>query len=90
MPSVKDTVQAKIQGKKVMVFSKSYCPYCAKAKKVLEALKKSGQLKAEDVEVWEIENEKDCDAIQDALKSISKVRSVSHYRSACFRWCSWV
>jgi len=81
MPSAKDTVQAKIQGKKVMVFSKTHCPYCTKARKVIDALKKSGQLKAEDVEVWEIEKEKDCNAIQDALESISGKRSVSHQPS---------
>ncbi|GAA5967680.1 hypothetical protein JCM11641_005733 [Rhodosporidiobolus odoratus] len=38
MPA-KDTVEAKISGgKNVVVFSKSYCPYCNKTKQLLQSL----------------------------------------------------
>jgi thioredoxin-related protein len=30
------TFDTKIAGKKVMIFSKSYCPYCTKAKQVFK------------------------------------------------------
>ena len=73
MSSAKEKVEAKIKGKKVMVFSKSYCPYCKKAKDVL----KKYNLKAEEYEVWEIENEPDCQAIQAELKKITGASSVS-------------
>lgn len=35
MSAVKDSVQADIKGNDVMVFSKSYCPYCTRAKEAL-------------------------------------------------------
>ena len=76
MSNVKVLVDRKIAGKKVMVFSKSYCPFCTKAKKVLA--KHLGQdLSEEDYEVMEIENNPDCDAIQDYLKQLTGGRSVS-------------
>ncbi|KAJ3021596.1 Glutaredoxin-1 [Thoreauomyces humboldtii] len=34
----KDTVESAIKGNKVAVFSKSYCPYCKKAKALLASL----------------------------------------------------
>ena len=33
-----DLVQSLIAGSRVMVFSKSYCPYCAKAKTALQSV----------------------------------------------------
>ena len=33
-----DLVQSLIAGSRVMVFSKSYCPYCAKAKSALQSV----------------------------------------------------
>ena len=71
MPNVKEKVDGKIAGKKVMVFSKSYCPYCTKAKKAL-----ANYNLGDDLEIWEIENESECDAIQDYLKSVTGGRSV--------------
>ncbi|XP_045210347.1 uncharacterized protein LOC123561804 [Mercenaria mercenaria] len=56
-------IEDKIDSKKVMVFSKSYCPYCAKAKKVFENLK----LSPEEYEVWEIDKESNCNEIQTIL-----------------------
>ena len=56
-----------------MVFSKSSCPYCTKAKDVL----KRYNLSTEDYEVMEIDGDSDCSDIQDCLKSITGARSVS-------------
>jgi glutaredoxin 3 len=66
-----------VQGKKVMVFSKTYCPFCTKAKAVFKKLLEEGTLSTEDYEVMEIENRKDCDAIQTYLRSITGASSVS-------------
>lgn len=54
----------------VMVFSKSYCPYCNKAKQVLSnyALKS--------YKVIELDEREDGDAIQDYLGKLTGARSV--------------
>lgn len=68
-------VDSKIAGKKVMVFSKTFCPFCTKAKKAIEQhIPKD--LKAEDYEVMEIENRKDCAEIQAILKNMTGASSV--------------
>ncbi|CAG2121927.1 unnamed protein product [Medioppia subpectinata] len=55
-----------------MVFSKSYCPYCTKAKKVLEKYPiVSGQY-----EVIELENRDDCNQIQEYMKQLTGASSV--------------
>ena len=73
---IKNMVDSKIAGKKVMVFSKSYCPYCTMAKQALGNY--VGDLvQSEDYEVMEIENMSECDQIQDYLLSITGGRSVS-------------
>ena len=53
-----------------MVFSKSYCPYCAKAKNALS----NYQLKS--YKVLELDERDDCDAIQDYLGQLTGARSV--------------
>ena len=45
---IKDTVNAAIKNNKVMVFSKSYCPYCTRTK---DSLKKLGL----DMKVFELD-----------------------------------
>ena len=70
-------VQDKIKSKKVMVFSKSYCPFCTKAKDVLKKYLDSGELSADDYEVLEMENRPDCNQLQDELRNITGARSVS-------------
>lgn len=65
-------VQDLIKSHKVVVFSKSYCPYCTKAKNVLEKY----NLPDGDYYVWEIENEPNCAELQQALKSITGASSV--------------
>lgn len=69
-------VDEKIKGKKVMVFSKSYCPFCTKAKKVLQKYVASGVLSLEDYEILEIEERPDCQEIQEHMKSITGGSSV--------------
>lgn len=76
MSKVKTMIDAKIGGKKVVVFSKTYCPYCTKAKKVLRN-HYGKDLNEADVDIMEIENDPDCDAIQDYLKKLTGGRSVS-------------
>lgn len=63
-------VNLQVKENKVVVFSKSYCPYCKKAK---AALADSG-LKA--YQLIELDERDDGDAIQDALLEITKGRSV--------------
>uniref|UniRef100_A0AC34RTJ7 Glutaredoxin-1 n=1 Tax=Panagrolaimus sp. JU765 TaxID=591449 RepID=A0AC34RTJ7_9BILA len=72
MSSVKNFVDEQIKNHKVAVFSKSYCPYCHKAKNALETFKyKPGSF------YWlDIENRQDCQDIQDYLASITGGRSV--------------
>jgi len=62
-------VDEQIAAHKVMMFSKTYCPFCTKAKK---ALTSAGVT----FEVIELEHRKDMDAIQDVLKRMTGARSV--------------
>lgn len=79
MSAGKKIVDVKIAEKKIMVFSKSYCPYCKKAKNVLsEYMDKKPTLK-DLYEVMEIENHPDCASIQEYLKQITGAQSVCHF-----------
>ena len=70
--SVKTFVDTTIKSKKVVVFSKSYCPYCTKAKRVLEKYPiVAGQYLA-----IEIENRDDCSHIQEYLRQLTGASSV--------------
>lgn len=76
MSKAKGVVDAKIAGKKVVVFSKSSCPFCVQTKNLL----KQYNLTAEDYEVVEMDRSpysSDMAAMQDYLKSITGARSVS-------------
>lgn len=59
-----------ISSHKVVVFSKSYCPYCTKAKDVLS------KYNIDDIVIIELENRDDCDEIQDYLLKLTGARSV--------------
>jgi glutaredoxin 3 len=59
-----------IKAHKVAVFSKTYCPYCVKAKNVL------GKYKINDILIVELDNRDDADAIQDYLNKITGARTV--------------
>ncbi len=67
----KAIVDKAIAANPVMVFSKSYCPYCVKAKRALESV-----LPREKISVMELESRPDCADIQDYLMSITGGRSV--------------
>lgn len=77
MADIKEIVNAKIAGKKVMMFSKSYCPFCSKAKQAFQQLIADGVLSPDDYEVMEIENHPNCDEIQIYLGTLTGARSVS-------------
>ena len=70
--SVKSFVDNLISTHKVVVFSKTYCPYCKNAKEAIESFK----LVPNAYETIELEERKDCDAIQDYLKELTGARSV--------------
>lgn len=75
--SLEATIDQKIASKKVIVYSKSYCPFCTKAKNVFARYVKEGKLKAEDYEVIEIENDPQCSAIQGYMQKLTGGSSVS-------------
>lgn len=62
-------VKALIEANKVMVFSKTYCPYCDKAKKVFNSI-------GAKYEVLELDQDADGNAIQDALHKMTGQRTV--------------
>lgn len=64
MVSARETVESKVSASPVVVYSKSYCPYCAKTKALLNKL---------DVQfdVIELDEVADGDDQQDALKAIT-------------------
>ena len=82
MGDVKKLVDAKIAGKKVMVFSKSYCPYCAMAKRALQKYL-GKELSPDDYEVMEIEKMPNCNVIQNYLRKITGGSSVSIIKNVC-------
>ncbi|KAL6753563.1 thioredoxin-like protein [Haematococcus lacustris] len=71
MAAATSMIRSTISAHKVVVFSKTYCPYCIKAKKAL-----STYLKPQQYEVVELDGRPDMDAIQDALKELTGGRSV--------------
>jgi len=74
MASPKEFVDKTINSKKVVVFAKSFCPYCHKAKAAL----KSFELPSDVLEWIDLDerNDLDMEAIQDYLLSITGGRSV--------------
>ncbi|CAL8462606.1 g2139 [Coccomyxa elongata] len=69
--STKEFVDSKIKNGKVVVWSKSYCPYCKKAKDTLFSL-----LPKDAVDVEELDQRPDGDEIQDYLMQLTGGRSV--------------
>eukprot|EP00116_Pleurobrachia_bachei_P018527 sb/3478789/ len=70
MAEVQEFVDNGIKDNKVFMISKSYCPFCVKARKYLD------QAGFKDCKIVEIENRKDCAAIQDYCAKIAGSRSV--------------
>ena len=71
-PEVKRKIDDLIKSKKVVVISKTYCPYCKKAKSALENYNLSNSV----YYVWEIENEPNVSEIQNYLKSLTGASTV--------------
>lgn len=65
-------VDGLLQSSKVVVFSKSYCPYCHKARAALESV----NVKPDALQWIEIDERKDTDEIQNYLGSLTGARSV--------------
>ncbi|KAI1138442.1 putative glutaredoxin [Hypoxylon sp. FL0543] len=69
MADAKTKAQNIINENAVAVFSKSYCPYCASSKRLLDSLGAKYKL-------VELDEEPDGSAIQNALEEISGQRTV--------------
>ena len=77
-------IEAKINNKKVMIFSKSFCPFCKKAKNIFQEYIKNRDLCEDDYDVMEIQGREDMNAIQNQLKVITGARSVCLKFHLCF------
>ena len=64
-------IKLKISENKVVVYSKTYCPFCKKAKTALD------ETGLKDYVLIELDTMDDCEAYQDSLKQITGARSVS-------------
>ena len=64
-------VNKALQDNLVMIFSKTHCPHCLRAKRILDV--ELGQSK---YAVMELENRPDCAAIQDHLRQLTGARTV--------------
>ena len=69
---MKDFINGEISAHKVVVFSKSYCPYCTYTKDLFKKAEFSGI----DVVTHELDKRRDGAAIQSALASMSGQRTV--------------
>ncbi|KAG8957674.1 glutaredoxin [Tulasnella sp. 408] len=70
--AVKEIVEDAIANHKVAIFSKTYCPYCKRAKELI----KSFDLPDGEVEIVEIDIREDGSAIQEYLKEKTGQRTV--------------
>jgi glutaredoxin 3 len=67
--SIPAMIQSEIDSSKVVVFSKSYCPYCVATKKLFKDL-------GVDAKVIELDKRRDGDAIQSELLKMTGQRTV--------------
>ena len=72
MSTVKEKIDTLLQEKKVVVISKSYCPFCKKAKQVLAKY----NIPKEHIAILEIENDSSCEEIQKYMQVLTGGRSV--------------
>ena len=79
-------IDKKIKEKPVFVISKSYCPFCVKAKDALKTYK----IKPECIEIMEIENSADCDSIQVSLILFSPCHCLKLNQHTLFYYSSLV
>jgi len=68
-PSVKTLAQKAIDTHNVMIFAKSYCPYCNNAAKLFDELKVK-------YERWDLDKRADGEALQDVLQEMTNQRTV--------------
>ncbi|KAG5636541.1 hypothetical protein H0H81_007708 [Sphagnurus paluster] len=71
MSPVQEFVDAAIQENKVVIFSKSWCPYCKKAKSLF-----AKEFPDVEAKVYELDERDDGSAIQEYLLAKSKQRTV--------------
>ncbi|XP_015784727.1 glutaredoxin-1 [Tetranychus urticae] len=69
---IKIMVDSTISKSKVVVFSKTYCPYCKRAKALITKF----PIKPDQLEIIEIEKRPDCSSIQAYLKEITGASTV--------------
>jgi len=69
MSAAKQFIQATIAAHKVVVWSKTYCPYCTKAKTALSSVGASFHL-------VELDHRNDGDELQNVLQEMTGARSV--------------
>jgi len=72
MEEAKHFVDGLVSSHKIVVLSKTYCPYCVRAKDIL----KGYPLKSDEIEIVELERRPDCSAIQAYCKEITGASSV--------------
>merc|ERR1711993_151243 len=72
MSAVREKIDTLLQEKKVVVISKSYCPFCKKAKQVLAKY----NIPKEHIAILEIENDSSCEEIQQYMQVLTGGRSV--------------
>ncbi|KAK0175338.1 hypothetical protein PV327_009093 [Microctonus hyperodae] len=69
MTALTDTVNQMISSESVVIFSKTYCPYCKMAKEVFDKMQKK-------YKAIELDERDDGDNIQDILGEMTGARSV--------------
>ncbi|KAG9019132.1 glutaredoxin [Tulasnella sp. 427] len=70
--AVKELVEEAIANHKVAIFSKTYCPYCRRAKQTIQEL----GLEEDEVKIIEMDIRDDGSAIQEYLKDKTGQRTV--------------
>jgi len=73
MSAVKELVDTAVSENTVAIFSKTWCPYCRRAKTLLQS---TPEIKGEDIKIIELDERKDGDAIQEYLKEKTGQRTV--------------
>lgn len=73
MEAAQKVVQDTIASKPVVVFSKSYCPFCIKVKDLFE---KELKIPSDKLEILQMEDRPDCSALQAYLKELTGAQSV--------------
>lgn len=73
MEQAKEIVEELISSKPVVIFSKSYCPFCVKAKNLFQ---NDIKVAADKIAIMELENRPDCNTIQAYLKEKTGASSV--------------